>query len=297
MIEDSALTLKRAFDSGKLVQTEQAKELLCQSDLVNRLLVVPDKRPELFVGIRAYEWRLLELAEIPYTGTLERVKEWINLLVKRTYTKEGFSLTGKNDGMLACHNAMITTLLIKLGYNDKKHIEAGINWVINYQSTDRKTECQWRGADLYKRFGGCMKKTPCFYGVVKSMIALTQYKKRFSSSIEIDNKLKQGLEYILQHNIYKRISTNAPIDNYIIKNFYPFSYKSNFLEILLLLKDNDLLHDKRCSDAIEILKKKADKDGLWRSEVSQMKSSWIDFDPKNKPGAWISYMINKLFDL
>jgi hypothetical protein len=260
-------------------------------------LVEPKYRPELFVGIRAYEWRLIELSEIPFIASLEKVQHWITLLVDKTYTPEGFSLTGNRDGILACHNAMITTLLLKTGHAEKEKIESGVNWIVNYQSTERGIECLWSGRDLNVRFGGCMKKTPCFYGVVKSMIALTEYKKRFGSSVAIDAKLKQGLEYILTHKLFKRLSTNEPIENSIVKNFYPYSYKSNLIEILSLLKANNLYSHPNCKEAIELLIQKRHSDGFWRAETAQMKSAWIDFDAINKPAPWISYIISNLLEL
>ncbi len=296
MIEDSALTLRKSCDNGEPIDGERAKILLGNSVLVNRLLAEPKQKPELFVGIRAYEWRLVELSEIPFVGSIETVQNWMNLLTCKTCTPEGFSLTGKRNGILACHNAMITTLLIKLGCNERKKIQTGIQWILAYQSTERGLECKWTGTDLYTRFGGCMRKTPCFYGIVKSMISLTEYRKKFGSSYEIDMKLEQGLEYILKHNVFRRLSSGQPIENSMIKNFYPYSYKSNLIEILTLLKSNGLYDDLRCNDAIEILKKKRYKDGLWRSEISQMKSAWVDFDPLNGPGLWISYIIGRLVD-
>lgn len=296
IIEDSALILKKAYDNGEQIDIEIAKGLLSKSELVNRLLDEPKQKPELFVGIRAYEWRLIELSEVPFTGYLKKAQNWINLLIDKTYTPEGFSLTGNRNGMLACHNAMITTLLLKTGYTDKEKIQAGLNWILKYQSTERGIQCEWTGSDLNTRFGGCMKKTPCFYGVVKSMITLTEYKKRFGSTDDIDKKLNQGLKYILRHNLFKKLSTGKPIDSSISKNFYPYSYKSNLIEILTLLKLNNLHNDSHCNDAIEILKQKRHKDGFWRSEISQMKSVWIDFDILNKPGLWISYEISKLLN-
>jgi hypothetical protein len=296
MIEDSALTLKKAYEIGNLINIEKAKVLLDKSEIVSRLLVEPKQKPELFVGIRAYEWRLIELSEIPFTGYLKKVQDWVNLLIDKTYTSEGFSLTGNRDGILSCHNAMITTLLIKLGYNEKDKIQSGINWILNYQSIERGLECKWTGKDLNTRFGGCMKKTPCFYGVIKSMIALTEYKKQLGNTIDIEKKLNDGLEYILRHKVFQKLSTVQPIENSIIKNFYPYSYKTNLIEILTLLKSNDLYNNSNCYEAIEILKQKRYKDGLWRAEVSQMKSAWIDFDTLNKPGLWISYEISKLLN-
>lgn len=294
MKEDTALTLRKAYDTGEQITDEMATDLLRRSELVEQLLLKPKQRPELFVGIRAYEWRLVELSEIPFAGILPEVREWMQLLVTKTFTPEGFSLTGHRDGVLACHNALISTLLMKNGFDERDKIDAGISWILKYQSLERGEVCCWTGKDLNTRFGGCMKKVPCYYGVVKSMVALTEYKKRYGASPEIDSKLHQGLEYILRHEVFKKLSTGEPIEGSIVKNFYPFSYKSNLIEILLLLKDNGRHTDPRCAEATKLLLRKKGKDGYWRAEISQMKSAWIDFDALNMPGEWISYVVGRL---
>jgi hypothetical protein len=109
---------------------------------VSRLLVEPKQKPTLFVGIRAYEWQLIELSEIPFTGSSKKIQNRINLLIDKTYTPECFSLTGNREGLLSCHNAIITTLLLKLGYNEENKIRSGINWILNYQSMEREVDCK-----------------------------------------------------------------------------------------------------------------------------------------------------------
>ncbi|MFX1323313.1 MAG: hypothetical protein ACFE8N_00035 [Promethearchaeota archaeon] len=294
MIEDSALSLKKAITEGKNLSIEEVQEILGKSELIDKLLTPPKQKPTTFVGIRAIEWRLLELTEIPFTNTLETVQNWIELLINKTYIVEGFSLTGKKDGSLACHNALITTILIKMEYDDKEKIDSGIEWILKYQSVERAKECTWPGKDLYNRFGGCMKKVPCFYGVVKSMITLTEYKKRFKGPRRIQDKLDQGLEYILKHRVFKKLTNDEPIEDSIILNFYPYPYRSNIIEILSLLKANGMIGDERCNEAFEILKKKQRNDGYWQADTSYMKTAWVDFDIPKKPGLWISYIISDL---
>lgn len=293
-MEDMALTLKRAVENGDDISAEKAKEMLEKSELIEKLLTDPKLSTRTFVGVRALEWRLIELAEIPYSYTLEKVQKWIDLLVSMTSISEGFSLTGEKDGVLACHNALTTTLLIKMNYSDRNKIDAGIKWILDYQSVERGIECKWQGKDLYTRFGGCMMNVPCFYGVIKSMIALTEYKKRYGSFKELDDKLGQGLEYILKHRLFKKLSSDLPIDSSMIKCFYPYSYKSNIIEILSLMKANGRMEDERCKEAISVLKQSRHKDGFWQAEVSYMKTSWVDFDKLNKPGPWITYIISNL---
>ncbi|MHA2180243.1 MAG: hypothetical protein ACXAAH_02335 [Promethearchaeota archaeon] len=294
MDEDSALLLKKAYDKGEDISNKDTRQMLKQSALIKALIRAPERSPNTFAGLRNYMWRLLELSEIPYTNLLETVQKWLKLLVDKSYIQEGFSLEGKKDHLLACHNALITTILIKMEFDDKDKIDAGINWILTYQAVERGIEPIWAGSDLYTRFGGCMKKIPCFYGIVKSMIALTEYKKQFGASKKLIEKLDRGLEYILKHEVFKKLSTGKPIEDSIILNFYPYTYKSNIIEILSLLKANDLINDKRCIDGLNILRKKRRPDGFWQADTSYMKSVWIDFDIPKKPGLWISYIINEL---
>ncbi len=294
MDQDSALTLKKAYDEGNKISKQKAKNMLEASELVRKLLIDPKQKPHTFVGLRAHEWRLLELCEIPFTHTLEKVQNWIELLVERTSISEGFSLTGERDGLLACHNAMMTSILMKMEYDDHEKIASGVNWILDYQNVERGQECKWTGGDLLTKWGGCMKKTPCFYGVVKSMKTLTEYEERFGGSKTLDDKLYQGLEYILKHRVFKRLSKDEPIEPSIMENFYPYPYKTNIIETLVLLNANDLRGDTRCHEALSVLQQKKRPDGFWQADTSYMKTAWVDFDTPKKPGQWISYIIRGL---
>mgnify|MGYP001307957256 CR=1 FL=1 len=294
MKEDSALTLKKRVDNGEAVAEKQALQRLKQSELIEKLLTPPKRKADTFVGIRAYEWRLLELSEIPFVSKLIPVKDWLDVLAEKTFIGEGFSLNGNQNGLLACHNAMICTILLKLAPQRKPYIDAGIQWILDYQNVERDLDCAWEGKDLYTKYGGCMKTVPCFYGVVKSMIALTEYKKRQGLSFDGEKKLQKGLSYILGHHLYQRLSSNKPIEPSIMENFYPYPYKTNLIELLTLMKDNDLLEHAHCQEAYDILRKKQRSDGFWQADVFYMKSAWVPFDAPGKKGEWITQAIKNL---
>jgi hypothetical protein len=141
-----------------------------------------------------------------------------------------------------------------------------------------------------------MKTTPCYIGVVKAMIALSDYKKRsdYLTNDKIENKLETGLDYILDHQVYLRQSNRQPITKDINKLTYPFSYKTNVIEILRLLKDNNLDSDTRCDFAKIYLQTKKQKNGYWKINNSYLPKCWIQFDKPKEPGLWISYEIEKL---
>ncbi len=143
---------------------------------------------------------------------------------------------------------------------------------------------------------GCMETTPCFIGVVKSTLALSDYKKRpdFISNEKIEKKLNTGLEYILSHQVYLRKSDGTPITKDIDRLTYPFCYKTNVIEILRLLKDNNLDSDARCDLAKAYLRGKKQKNGYWKSSSAYFPKCWIPFDRPKEPGLWISHEIETL---
>ena len=92
MIEDSALLLKKSFANGEKLDAKEIQNMLKNSELVNKLLEPPKRPPTTFAGLRNYMWRLLEISEIPYTHTLERVQEWLNFLVEKSFISEAVVL-------------------------------------------------------------------------------------------------------------------------------------------------------------------------------------------------------------
>lgn len=288
---DTALILKQKVDLGEIKDFEQASDYLEKSDLVKTLLSDFD------FDILNLLNRLTEIAEIPFVHRLERVQKWINKLADLSFCEEGFSITGKSDDVLSCYNSMITSILIRMNYSNKQRIDKGIDWILKYQNVERGVKNEWTGSRIQK-YGGCLKATPCYIGIVKAMIALSDYKKYVASEVNesIENKLTQGLNYILDHQVYIRQSNGQPITKDITKLTFPFSYKTNVIEILRLLKDNNLFTDKRCNLAKDLLCSKKQKDGFWKINSSYLPKCWIPFDKPNEIGFWISYEIDKLLN-
>ncbi|WP_291871591.1 hypothetical protein [Maribacter sp.] len=288
---DKALELKIKFDNNEIKSTITAETYLNTSVLYKSLVTDFD------FSVLNLLWRLTQLSEIPFSSIHSKVTEWTNTLAEKTYTGDGFSLNGKNDYLLACYNSMITSILIKLNYSDTEKIRKGIHWIIKYQNVKRDEKCEWEWAGL-KKYGGCMKNTPCYIGLVKSMIALSDYKhsEYYQTDYNLEVKLNDGLDYILNQKIFLRLSDNKPITREITKLTYPFSWKINIIEILKLLNTNHLLSDSRCFIAQKFLKSKQKKDGFWWAQTSNITNnkSWISFDKSREKGLWISNEIQKL---
>lgn len=288
---DKALELKIRYENKEIETYQQAESFLNDSDLYKSLLADFD------FHIMSLLWRLTQLSEIPFAGNNPVVKGWTARLADSTFTGDGFSLTGKNDYLLACYNGMITSILVKLNYPDHEKIRKGISWIVKYQNVERGEHCDWQEAGV-KKYGGCMKSTPCYVGLVKSMIALSDYKHSaiYQRNNDLEVKLNRGLSYILNQKVFLRLSDSKPITKEITRLTYPFTWKVNIVEILRLLKDNLLLNDSRCMVAQEFLKSKRKNDGSWWIQTSNITKSerWVEFDKSRERGLWISNEIERL---
>lgn len=234
--------------------------------------------------------RLIQLSEIPFSQENVKAKKWRDKLADLTFCEVGFSLSGKPEDILACYNAMITNVLVKLDYPSYSRLVKGIEWIVKYQNVKRNQATEWKGRGIQK-YGGCMKSTPCFIGVVKSMVALSDYEHKVQSKNKsIHEKLNNGLDYILDHKVFKRKSTNEPITKDITKLSFPFTYKTNIIEILRLLKNNDLLDDPRANEAKELLSKKK-KGGSWKADLVYKPKFWIEFDKSKQKSEWLDLEI------
>lgn len=287
---DTALTLKQRFDSGETITLQDALDLLETSVLVKKLLSEDFNEDTLNLLNR-----LIGLSEIPFAENLPEVKRWCEKLVSLSFSGDGFSLSGKSDYILSCYNSMITSLLIRLNYPDKEPIRKGIDWILKYQNVTRNLENKWSGSGI-RKYGGCMKSVPCYIGVVKAMIALSDYKKQdyYQTDKVLEHKLTNGLDYILEHRIFRRLSDGSSITKDITKITYPFTYKINIVEILQLLKDNAFDSDNRCNDAKDFLNAKKKKDGYWQVSSAYMPKAWIGFDKTKEPGLWVTHIIRQL---
>lgn len=290
---DTALILKIEHRKGLISDYESAKHFLEQSDLLRQLLA------ENF-QFESYQLmnRLNEIAEIPFTQYIPKVQEWLAILNSLTACDEGFSLTKKKDYILSCYNGMLTSLFIRMEYSNHKEIHQGINWITKYQRFERNTPTEWNGSGIL-RYGGCLKAIPCYIGIVKSIIALSEYKKSiyYQSNQIVESKFNQGIDYILNQNVYLRKSTNEPITNYITSLSYPFTWKTNVIEILRMLKSNGFVNDSRCNFAMEYLKSKQKDNGIWYANAGYKPKGWILFDKPKESSLWISQEIQEILEI
>ena len=284
---DTALELRIAFDHGKIKSYEQAERFLRDSDLVRELTSSFERKPLYAI------WRIIALSEIPFTSSLDYTNQVIEYIVVNLATTDGFSLTGKAADLLPCYNAMLIEALSKLGQAESSAVQNAVEWIKKYQPFERGTTVTWTGAGV-KKYGGCLKSTPCFIGVAKSVKALISYDKATGHQDgHITSLITKGMNYILKHELYKRLTNKEPINNHILDLAFPASYQLNIVELLELTYATGNIKNEGCQSALEFVNRKKMKGCYWKIDYVYKSDGYVSFDKRGKKAEWLTYIIKR----
>ncbi len=284
---DSALVLKMKIDCGIELNEETIDRFLSSSELVD-VLAGEFSESSLYPI-----WRIIALSEIPCAERLEYTQRLIEYIESTYLTKNGFSITRNSADILPCYNAMIAEALLKLGCGGSASVKSAIEWIKNYQVFSRKEKTTWNG-DGIKKYGGCIKSTPCYIGVGKSLKTLIYYSEYVGLKDEqVSNKIKIGTEYLLQHNLYQRLSDGTPITKHILDLAFPPSYQLNIMELLEIAFKTKNMNDPRLEDAVKYINNKRMKNSGWRINYIYKAKGYLSFDKKGQKGEWITHLLEK----
>jgi hypothetical protein len=283
---DCTLHLRQLSDTGQILSADQVSAELAESDLLRHLTA------EIGPGGLFPVWRLLALSEIPSAGSLDFTHRLVGHAVRQFATDQGFSVMGGADALLPCYNAMLVYAISRLGFADHPTVAAGVQWITTYQPFDRQIRSTWKGKGV-KKYGGCMNATPCYIGLAKCVKALLAY-RRYGGvcTPQVDDCIDRGVETILKHQLYLRMSQPVPITSHILDISFPESYHLNILELLQIMEWAGRLPDERCKPALDYLKCRKKSNG-WRVNYRYKSAGYVCFDPPGQPAEWVSYLIER----
>lgn len=281
---DTALELRKKIDAGFSLSKEEIAKYLDESSLVKELTAEEVKKPLAMV------WRLIALSEIPYAETLGYTQKLIMRISEKLGCEMGFSLSGDRKQFLPCYNSMLVSAFCRLHQHENSFVIKGIEWLIVHQPFARNSPKRAVDSISFERYGGCFKKTPCYIGIVKATHALVSY-SALSPDTAVETKAKEGIEYILSHNLFKRKSCNKPITKHILNFSFPESYHTNIVDLLRLMALAGVQNDRRIDEAIAYIQDKKVKENLWRHSFRYKADGYQVFDKGRRPAEWLSYII------
>ena len=240
-------------------------------------------------------WQLMILAELGADKENRQIKNACDFILSISQDPKSFGFahrsTAKTGGGL--HNEVIPCLtgnmvwsLLKLGYGDDPRVKGGVDWICRYQRAD-DGDAQKPAGWPYDRYQMCWGNHSCHMGVDKTLKALSALPVEKRSKA-VKDKIEQLVEYILQHHIHKQShNLNKVSRPGWLKLGFPLMYQTDILEILDILTDLGY-SDKRMDEAVQLIRKKQNKDKRWELENSFNGRMLVNIEEKGKASKWIT---------
>lgn len=283
---DSALVLRMKVDQNK--EISDSFDYLDHSDIIKNYAKMTKLKPlgKIFA--------LIGLAEIPYAEKLPITQELLAFVNQNLSTLEGFSFTGKLEEIVPCYNAMLFEAYCRLGLGKSSEAQNALQWIKQYQVFDRQQKTTWPHKGICK-FGGCMMRVPCYIGIGKTMRALLTYQEKVDPHDEKVNALiEQGVDYMLQHNLYQRLSTGHPISPHITESMFPQSYVLSLTDLMYIIEKSQYTTDPRAHDLLQLIHQKKTKTGGWKIDYIYKYAGYLPFENRRKDSEWITYLYSPI---
>lgn len=283
---DSALVLRMKVDQNK--EISDSFDYLDHSDIIKNYAKMTKLKPlgKIFA--------LIGLAEIPYAEKLPITQELLAFVNQNLSTSEGFSFTGKLEEIVPCYNAMLFEAYCRLGLGKSSEAQNALQWIKQYQVFDRQQKTTWPHKGICK-FGGCMMRVPCYIGIGKTMRALLTYQEKVDPHDEKVNALiEQGVDYMLQHNLYQRLSTGQPISPHITESMFPQSYVLSLTDLVYIIEKSQHTTDPRAHDLLQLIHQKKTKTGGWKIDYIYKYAGYLPFENRRKDSEWITYLYSPI---
>lgn len=284
----------------KNIITKITNEILEQQDENGcwNVLKTGDKYyPELNYYVPNYKstlWTLVLLADIQTPVKDQRILKPLQIITDNFYeTNYNICAIGKSHFPIPCLNGNILYLHSYFGSGNKKVIDGIVDFFAEYQRFD---DGDFHTPSKFPYFSNksCYGKHTCIWGVIKLLKGLSfiPENNRSANAVKL---LKKCVDFILLHRVcYSSRNTGNLLRKNIDKLTFPNMYNSDFLEILWLLKRENIKSEK-IKDAIRLLKSKMLPNNKWKIE-RPIKEMLITINSKNYGDEFITNRANEVLD-
>jgi hypothetical protein len=239
-------------------------------------------------------WTLIILSELRADGDNGRIRRACEFILENSQDRKsgGFSyLSVKTDGgdpnkILPCLTGNMIWCLIRFGYLEDLRVQNAIDWIIKYQRFDDGIEEAPKGWP-YDKFEKCWGRHTCHMGVVKTLKALAEIPPTKRSK-SVQYIIEKGVEYLLNHHIFKRSHNLRCISRPEWLRFgFPWMGNTDVLEVLVILTKLGY-KDRRMQDAMDLVISKQDNRGRWILESTFNGRFQVNIEKRGKPSKWVT---------
>ena len=283
-------------------EVKKAKNAIMNVGVVPRILAKQNgdgywETPTAFytAKYKGTSWQLIILAELGANEKDTRIRKACEFILANSQNPEssGFSmhLSGKTGGgrrseVIPCLTGNMVWSLIRLDHLEDPRVQRGINWITTYQRFDDGVREALKGWP-YDKYVMCWGKHTCHMGAVKALKALAEVPAD-KRTAEVEATIKNGVEYMLRHHIYKRSHDLSRVSKPGWLRFgFPLMYQTDALEILGILAKLGY-KDERMQETVDLVISKQDTQGRWTLENTFNGQFQVNVERKGELSKWIT---------
>lgn len=224
-------------------------------------------------------WTLILLADIKADPKDKRFLKPLKIITEHFLDKQiGIFSIGKSHFPIPCLNGNMIYLLSYFQSGEEEIINRVVDFFAQYQRFD-DGDFVTPSSFPYCSNRSCYGKHTCYWGVVKLLKGLSfiPADKRSENAKDLINKC---VDFILLHEVCYSSHNKTNFIHTIIKQLaFPNMYESDFLEILWLLK-REQVKSENMQKALNLLESKMDPGSNWKIE-RKIKDLIIPIGKKN----------------
>jgi hypothetical protein len=230
-------------------------------------------------------WTLILLADLQHDPDDERARKPLEIIQEHFCDPQyGIYSLGKDHFPIPCLNG---NMLYLDAYFNRSLSEQSISTINFFHLNQRFDDGVYQlPQNQFCSNTSCFGKHSCYWGVVKLMKGLSfiPKEKRDETSQELLNRC---IEFVLLHRVCFSSRHEGRFLSRDIDNLgFPCMYRSNFLEILWLLKRENVC-SPHIAPALELLKSKQQPDGNWHLE-KKVNNLLVSIGAETRPNEYIT---------
>ncbi|MFH1195288.1 MAG: hypothetical protein V1720_06225 [bacterium] len=262
--KERALISKKGW--GKLLLSHQTKDGRWAESLYSRKWIST-----------TYSMLLLKDLGLPSKHT-SALKACALLLDKGFYHDHGINYFPSYKYGETCVTGMILSILACFNYTDDR-IHLLVSHLLERQMKDGGWNCQLPHGAVHGSF----------HTTISVLEGLWDYEQLFpDKSSESFNARQSAHEFLLRHQLYRSHRTGEIIDPRMTRFSFPCRWRYDIMRALDYFQSASVDYDSRMDDALNLIKKKMNSDGMWNLQQRHAGRTFFEIEETGKPSRWIT---------
>jgi hypothetical protein len=222
-------------------------------------------------------YTLLTLKDLGAKSHQKILKACLILLDKGFFHDGGINFWKSRNQSETCVTGMFLTILSHFNIKDAPLKSLAIH-LLNQQMPDGGWNCESNRGAIHSSF----------HTTISVLEGLWEYQKVTESGhiLDLKDAESKGIEFLLQHHLYKSHNTGKIVDPKMLKLTFPARWKYDIIRCLDYFQQRNQPKDPRMADALDVIKSKQTKEGFWNLEYKHLAKVFFDFEKVGQPSHW-----------